>query len=41
MWIFGNNLNKPRKENVEVRECVLSFGAESFVFQFSIKHFKD
>jgi hypothetical protein len=24
-----------------VRECLLSFGAESFVFQFAIQKFKD
>jgi hypothetical protein len=38
--IFENNLNKSKffsrrkNEQVEVRECLLSFGAESFVFQF-------
>jgi hypothetical protein len=26
---------------IEVRECFLSFGAESFVFQFAIQKFKD
>jgi hypothetical protein len=26
---------------VEIRECLLSFGAESFVFQFVIQKFKD
>jgi len=25
----------------EVRECLLSFGAESFVFQFAIQKYKD
>jgi hypothetical protein len=45
--IFGNNLNKPkfysgRKcEWIEIRECVLLFGAESFAFQFAIQKFKD
>jgi len=26
---------------IEVRECLLSFGAESFVFQVAIQKFKD
>jgi hypothetical protein len=26
---------------VEIRECLLSFGAETFVFQFPIKNFKE
>jgi len=26
---------------VEVRECLLLFGAESFVFQFAVQKFKD
>jgi len=25
----------------EVRECLLSFGTESFVFQFAIQKYKD
>jgi hypothetical protein len=29
------------KEKIEVSECLLSFGAESFVFQFAIQKFKD
>jgi len=29
------------RTKIEVRECLLSFGAESFVFQFSIQTFKD
>ena len=29
------------EEQIEVRECLLSFGAESFVFQFAIQKFKD
>ena len=39
--IFGNNLNKSKfysgrnEEQTEVRECLLSFGAESFVFQLA------
>ena len=28
-------------EQIEVRECLLLFGAESFVFQFAIKIAKD
>jgi hypothetical protein len=30
-----------KKEQIEVRECLLLFGAESFVFQFAIQKFKD
>ena len=43
----GNKLNKSKfysrrnSEQNEVRECLLSFGAESFVFQFAIQKFKD
>jgi acyl dehydratase len=29
------------KEQIEVRECLLSFGAETFVFQVAIEKFKD
>ena len=29
------------EEQIEVSECLLSFGAESFVFQFGIQKFKD
>jgi hypothetical protein len=28
-------------ERIAVRECLLSFGAESFVFQFAIQKYKD
>jgi hypothetical protein len=28
-------------EQIEVRECLLLFGAETFVFQFAIQKFKD
>jgi len=28
-------------EQIEARECLLSFNAESFVFQFAIQKFKD
>ena len=44
--MFGYNLNKPKfysgrnYEHTEVRECLLSFGSESFVFQFAILKFK-
>jgi len=29
------------EEQLEVRECLLSFGAEYSVFQFAIQKFKD
>ena len=29
------------EEQTDVRECLLSFGAESFVFQFAIQKYKD
>ena len=29
------------KEQIEFRECLLLFGAESFVFQFAIQKVKD
>ena len=35
-----NSLTKASLQ-IEVRECLLSFGAESFVFQFAIQKFKD
>jgi hypothetical protein len=41
--IFGYNINKLKfnsgrnQEQTEVRECLLSFGAESFIFQFAIR----
>jgi hypothetical protein len=44
--IFGNNRNESKFlsrinwEQIEVRECLVSFGAESFVFQFAIKKYK-
>jgi len=28
-------------EQIKVRECLLSFDAKSFVFQFAIQKFKD
>jgi len=45
--MFGNILNKSKlysgrnSERVEVRESLLSFGAESFVFQFAIQKVAD
>ena len=44
---YGNNLNNSKsysgrdKEQIKARECLPSFGTESFVFQFSIQKFKD
>jgi membrane protein insertase Oxa1/YidC/SpoIIIJ len=44
--IFGNNVNKSKfysgrnSEQIEVRECLLLFGAESDVFQFAIQKFR-
>jgi len=42
-WIFPFNVNlfvgnifRRNEEQVEARECLLSFGAELFVFQFAI-----
>jgi hypothetical protein len=45
--VFGKNLSRSKffsrrnQEQIEVRECLLSFGAESLVFQFAIQKFKD
>jgi hypothetical protein len=47
--IFGKNLNNQKsiQEKINsrlkssVRECLLPFGAESFVFQFSLQKFKN
>jgi len=45
--ILGNNFNKSKfysgrnSEQLEVKECLLSFGAESFVLQFAIQKYKD
>jgi hypothetical protein len=42
--LFGNNLKKSKlhtrrnRQHIEVRECVLSFGAERFVFQFAVQN---
>ena len=35
------NQNSIQEEQIEVRECLLLFGAESFVFQFAIEKAKD
>ena len=29
------------QEEIEIRECLLSFDAESFVFQFAVQKYKD
>jgi len=45
--IYGSNLNKSKfysgknEEQIEVREYLLSFSAESFAFQFAIQKLKD
>jgi len=45
--IFGNNVKKSKfcsgrnKEQAEVRECLLSFSAESFVMQVAVHKFKN
>ena len=36
-----NSIAEEIKEQIEVRKCLLSFGAESFVFQVAIQKFKD
>jgi hypothetical protein len=33
--------NSIQEKQIEVRECLLSFGAESFVFQVAIQKLKD
>jgi len=41
------NFNNPKfysgrnKEQTEIRKCLLSFGAESFVFQVAVQEIKD
>jgi len=32
---------RKKLEQIEVRECLLLFGAESFIFQFAIQKLKD
>jgi hypothetical protein len=45
--MFGNNFNESKlypgrsEEQIEVEECLLSFGAEAFVFPFVIQKLKD
>jgi len=36
----GSKIYFMNKEQIEVRECLLSFGAESFVFHFAIQKYK-
>jgi len=36
-----NSIQEEIKSRLKVRECLLSFGAESFVFQFAIQKYKD
>jgi hypothetical protein len=36
-----NSFKEEIKEQIEVGECLLQFGAESFVFQFAIQKYKD
>jgi ribosomal protein L33 len=36
-----NTIHKEIKNRLEVRECLLSFGAESFGFQFATQKYKD
>jgi hypothetical protein len=39
--VSGNFLWNEIHQKFEVRECLVSFGAESFVFQFAIQKCKD
>jgi len=36
-----NSIQEEIKQQIEVRECLQSFGALSFVLQFSIQKYKD
>jgi hypothetical protein len=36
-----NSIQKEIKCRLKVWECLLLFGAESFVFQFAVQNFKD
>jgi len=36
-----NSIQEEIREQIEVRECLLSFGSESFAFQFAIQQFKE
>ena len=38
---LGTNLTNQNSIQEAVRECLLSFGAQSFVFQFAIQNVKD
>jgi hypothetical protein len=40
-WEKQNQNSIQAEEQTEVRECLLSVGAESFVFHFAIQKFKD
>ena len=46
-FIFGNDVNRSKfysgrnKEQIEIRECLLLFGAESFVLKAAIQKLKD
>ena len=39
-YSVNSNQNSSQEEQIEVGECLLSFGAESFVFQFAIQKYK-
>jgi hypothetical protein len=39
--IISSSSSSSSIEQIEVRKCLLSFGAESFVFQDAIQKFKD
>jgi hypothetical protein len=36
-----NSIHEEIKELIEVGECLLSFGAESFIFQVAIQKYED
>jgi hypothetical protein len=36
-----NSIQEEFKTRLKLRKCLLSFGAETFIFQFAIKNFKD
>jgi len=38
---YQNSLQEEIKSRLKVSECLLSFGAESFVFQFATQKYKD
>jgi hypothetical protein len=45
--MFGKNFKESEfylgknQEQTEIMECLLSFGAEPFIFQFAIQKYKD